>query len=483
MNTVNIIDLPMKMKLTITPSLTGEAPKTLIIKAFERMLLCIFVIMRLLYGALVAMIFLSASCKKKEDNSPPKIVFNTPFDGSSFSVFDLIPLTANVSDDEKLEWVRIDVIDENNVQVIPTTTKSGFNSSNETIAVSIELDNIHIVSGTHWIRIIAFDGSNEFAAFRETFIHKVPLELEGIYTFALPMSNSIDIDLISPDFELTDAMSLSSDFSFVEANSYSKELLVLGSENSGATFLSPPQLDLISYIPVTGGLGDSYFQDLYFDYNIRRYFASTIDSQVIVYAPGGLQEMAFSTTASMRPHQLVYSDDLVIVEEASFDETSRNLSTYYRTSGTIASAVSISFDIVDFITSGQKIYLLGLENGDAGIYQFFPTGNSWSDLPGLEGTDIGNPADAVLVSSGDDSTVMAITGTNKTVLVNVSDIGVSSMMEWNDSGSQIEYDPVNGVLYLLSGTELKVLNPSSGEVELSLPLDVSVQSLAVLFNK
>ncbi len=100
----------------------------------------------------IGLMFSFQSCKKDDDSQAPIISISLPYENEIFDVYDVAMVVGNVSDDQKLESVTVNLLDEqNNVAYIGLPVP--FTSPSSSFQLSYALDNIHLESGIYYIHI------------------------------------------------------------------------------------------------------------------------------------------------------------------------------------------------------------------------------------------------------------------------------------------------------------------------------------------
>ena len=120
----------------------------------------------LLFASFTMYVFFASSCKKDEDENPPRITNISPEAGSMYNTFDTIFVSALIEDDRNIEFVGVDIL---NQDQIPVLSPFGFRPGRATynLNTGIIIDNIQLTSGPHFVRITAEDGRNTTREFVE----------------------------------------------------------------------------------------------------------------------------------------------------------------------------------------------------------------------------------------------------------------------------------------------------------------------------
>ena len=99
------------------------------------------------------------SCNKKDEISP-NIQITSPNEYSNHDVLDTLAVVGTISDNEQLEYVKLSLLNENNVTVASVITL--FPETKEySLNHEFIIDNILLESGDYNLLVTASDGENE----------------------------------------------------------------------------------------------------------------------------------------------------------------------------------------------------------------------------------------------------------------------------------------------------------------------------------
>jgi hypothetical protein len=100
------------------------------------------------------------SCQKDKDEIYPKIIFEKPFENSSFNVMDTAFISASVSDESKLEKIEIGLADENFTPKLRTYNYP-FSDNPQKILFEYPINDKRLPSGDYYFFIRADDGTRK----------------------------------------------------------------------------------------------------------------------------------------------------------------------------------------------------------------------------------------------------------------------------------------------------------------------------------
>lgn len=135
-----------------------------------------------LFSLLLIYVLFSYSCNKNEDSTPPIIEVLAPSENTSYNTFDSIFVKANISDEQELTFVSVELL---NADLISVITPFGRNlaTNQYNLHATLIIDNIHLQSGKHYILITAKDSKNITRSYIEVYVYGIPYETVGYVSF------------------------------------------------------------------------------------------------------------------------------------------------------------------------------------------------------------------------------------------------------------------------------------------------------------
>lgn len=405
--------------------------------------------------------------------SSPNVVILLPSGMTTVHVFDTLIVQVQVRDDKELVWVRFQIYNSNNITVVPTITRQIGSSLNEEITLGIPIEDIHLESGEYYLRVTAFDGTNESSSFRELFIVEAPLELLKVFLFSQPNPGTISIDSLSQN-EVFNAAVLNSDFREAAINSYDQEIILSGETEDGMTFLSGVDLVPIATTNNPTNDGNPFFLDLFHHENFRRTYISRRDGMVHVFGQMGVLKQSIIVSPNLRPHMCFADEEYVYILLKNFAETQNSLAIHYRGSGIFFQSLALESDIVAMATFDDGLLLFNAGDNTASLYR-------------AQGNFIDYTLNLNL--SGDLLDVEHIPETNGFVLATENDVyynydllqGAPVSLGISDA-VDVEYEVISGSLYTLSQAQLWITD-LQGNVVNSIAIPQSAKQVLLLYNK
>jgi hypothetical protein len=130
-----------------------------------------------LYILMVMLQLTWSGCKEDKDTSPPVLEVLAPGGGEEFQVPISLTVSFNVSDDRGVEFVRIELLDENQQSVENSLTISDPASS---FSVAYLIESLDIETGLHYLNVVASDGENDSRFSVAINLFEIPKVLKGV---------------------------------------------------------------------------------------------------------------------------------------------------------------------------------------------------------------------------------------------------------------------------------------------------------------
>lgn len=128
---------------------------------------------------ILSLLLSSHACKEDRDEISPSIIITEPSDGLLIEMPDTIAVTARVEDNEKLDFVNFGLVDQN-LNSVGQRISVGDLSNPETFSLTLEVTDLDIENGTHFLEVFASDGNNDEREFVEVEVIAVPKIFLGI---------------------------------------------------------------------------------------------------------------------------------------------------------------------------------------------------------------------------------------------------------------------------------------------------------------
>lgn len=311
------------------------------------------------------------SCSKDEDTSVPQIIINDPYEFMNFNVLDTVQIRANIYDDKILKSIEIEIV---NTNYLPISNKIIIQPNTNDIFIyeEIAIDDIHIKSGTYYLKIRAFDGTNEKHLFRAINITGTKRVFKGIIT--INKNNETSHSVFSIDSTQKQLFTYDRAFNFSAINHDFQQLYLCGKVNGKLKAYNLTDNSVAWEIEADNNPPTPSFENLYFNNNIL--YLSGYQSYITGFNRFSSIVYTSATTNNYYPIKTLKTDNLLIVEEKNKTSDLRNLSLYFTPTGSLKNSIYLSFSINSmFIKDYNEIILFGNNQQNQAVLFWFDTDN------------------------------------------------------------------------------------------------------------
>lgn len=295
-------------------------------------------------------------CSKDKDFVLPVIHVISPTPGLELSLPDSIRVVADVSDNEKLELVRIVLVNSDRIAV---GDPKDFTPAGTALHVEtyVWVTDVSLATDEYFLLVYASDGVNSKSEYIPVIIHEVPRELLGFVT--IQSSGSLQNKMIyyTTGFEESISFTIQKKYSESTVN-HTAGLLY---------FISPEPSELLAF---------PYFEDepawrLQATPPYPEYTAAFSDHELILASANGHcsvhdrdgQIIVITPTEPDRPvAALAANDDYIVCEKTSIDGQYHYLYIYYRITGGLNRSLQLSGDVAVLVPVGQR-FLVVMKSG------------------------------------------------------------------------------------------------------------------------
>lgn len=421
----------------------------------------IFALVALLYG-----------CKKDEDTLAPVVDIIAPYDNQSFAVYDTLSISAKVSDDVQLQSLYAVLVNE---QLIPVETAVNISVSGKdmTVLQPYIIDNIHLVSGTYYIKISASDGTNETNVYRKISLTAAPRQRKGFYLISGNSTNT-SVDYLSEGFAITPKLSLSGDYSAAAINSYYQDLYTVGAYTGSINAIDLESHQVKWSVQGTAGSAPD-FTEIYNDGNYT--YVSFYNGTIKGYDQNGTEKFTAALAQNFYPLKTFHHDDYLLSEQKDIASPAKNLVLYFASNGSAFQQTALGQDIVEFFTKdSDNVFMFG-NNGGSGVMEIYnvSSNGSWSPhgMPAarlLSATQVNG--DTYLLGF-DNNTVYKYTYFNNSLITWLTNVKATDMF----------YDEVNNEVIIAENMKISsYAYTSAGLINTTMHTD-TIKDIEVLYNK
>jgi len=275
-------------------------------------------------------LLLLSSCRDDEDEQAPFIQWNFPAEDKKFSVVEEIFVEADISDDRIIEDVEIGLFSKPSLQAVSAIKTFQPQSKTFTLSLNIRVSDSLLESGTYFLRIIANDGENQKAVFRDVKITAIPRKKLGVL-LSSENQNTTNLYLMDDALNVSLINAFSASYFQSKVNSIDQHYWLMSkNENKLMTF------QLKENILEFERRFNSSFQQLFSDSDLdgRTLFVSKKDGEILGFDERFAQAFNYrSSKPGRRVNQLKAGERFVLADETDNNGGNRSLQIIFRSGG------------------------------------------------------------------------------------------------------------------------------------------------------
>jgi hypothetical protein len=307
------------------------------------------------------------SCKKDRDTKAPEITVHSPFSNQSFSVYDNIPVSIEITDETKITEATMTLVD---VNFIPAGPSVSFSVTSPKMSVNSHylVDNIHLESGIYYLLFTATDGENNSKVYRAVNIGAVPKKLKKIFVASGNSSSTTNLSYIDSSFSAINFYhSFSGDYIGTSASSYYQQVFMAGNYTGAYTSMMLNDNSVKFIVPAS--ISSSPYYTSYYSEDKKNYLGF-YDERIRGYDNFGNPIYSANANAGYYVRKMIMSNGALIAEEKLKTSSTKILVSFYST-GAPQFQTAITQDVVAFCEQKpDNVFVFGNVAGQ-GVIQLY----------------------------------------------------------------------------------------------------------------
>ncbi|MGZ4078592.1 MAG: hypothetical protein ACXVED_10335 [Bacteroidia bacterium] len=415
------------------------------------------------------------SCKKDDDVTGPKVIFNNPIENQVFNVFGNVTVNASVTDETKIASLSVSLVDASQQLVHVTIPITVTSSPSMTFNMLYTLDNIHLESGVYYIMISASDGKNDTHAYQKINLVAVPKVLKKVYVTSKTSSIQTNLSAIDSTFTtIVPVHNFSGDYLASSVSSYYQQAYMCGNYTgnfSGIDLNGNVKFSISPFIS-----SNPYFTGFYNDDKTN--YVSRYDGYIKGYDYLGNIVYGATAISGFYSEHTCFNDSYLISEQQDKTSSAKMLVTYFPTSS-FEKNCSLSQDVVAFCEKDvSNVFVFGNSSGQ-GVIQLYDriNNNLWSPYPfplatGTILSAVKIDADTYLIghSNGTIYKYQYLSGSLTTYLAGYTAI-------------QLKYDDLNSEIYVVEANKITTFDYTSAALHHSVNSAETILGINLLYNR
>lgn len=142
-------------------------------------------------AVVVCLLVVLTGCSDDVDDDPPRIFISEPYENQPISAIDTFNVSATITDNERVAFVEVDLLDQNFSSV---TDPVRFSTSGVEVAFGYQflLEEPFLTSGPYYFAVRAGDGENIASAYKQVNVSAIPREIDQFVAVTYS-TNNVDI--------------------------------------------------------------------------------------------------------------------------------------------------------------------------------------------------------------------------------------------------------------------------------------------------
>jgi hypothetical protein len=382
------------------------------------------------------------SCNKRDQDNPT-VSMSKPLTASSYAHLDVISVEGVASDETRLKRVKVELLNVN-FNGVGISEEIKVSGTSENFTFQLYLDDIHLVSGTMYVKVTVTDrADNTASTWKQITYSEVPLALKDIYVVSSGQSAFYDLYKVSgsaTQFSKT----LSGSFQDLLCNSYEQQIILSGGSVGNLTALEP---DFYSEVweKTPNSTLQPYYTNLQLHGNGQTVLVSSEEPSVRSYNKTGGQGNSVILSGTEIPNEILQMGTHTFVE--SVYPGGRDLTLFYSNTGALFHTKIWQNDIAKMIPKDdEEIYVFSNGAGVCFMDIYNIDQNATYSLINLP---IGTVNDVCSISGNElfiahSSGILKYTYSNNSLVTIVSGL----------NAGVIKYDPVGNRILAAAGNEV-----------------------------
>lgn len=426
-----------------------------------------------LLTSLLLTLVLVFSCKKNKDETPPTITITNPFDNQQYNALDTVWVMSTITDETSLQKIEITLTDDNKIPVLSTVIITP-EANSVTLTVPYVLNDMNLASGSYYIWISAFDGTNIHDKFRRININEVPKDLKYIYLFTFVNSTTVRVLRKSPSGPTQQLFDINGDFTGASLSSKFQKFFTCGKITGNLNAYNAAENQESWSVPVISNPPFPYFDNIGCYNDII--YVSFYDGYIKGYNNNGAIMITANSPVGSHPSVSFADENYLYADHEKISGSSRIFGVYYLNTGILKQQITTDYEIVKiFEKDNDNIFLFANQNGQGIIRIYNITDNGTWEPHAISSGQI---HDALQVD--EDTYLIALD--NGIYKYQYSVNSLTSYLS-GENATIIKYDALNSEVYSCSGSQINVYDYSSHTLINTINLNDSVLDFQFLYNK
>ncbi|MCU0436156.1 MAG: hypothetical protein MUC87_22055 [Bacteroidia bacterium] len=415
------------------------------------------------------------SCRRQNDEEPPRISFIQPAAGINVSAFDTLRLVIKVSDNEMLSECGIRVVNSALVPVFPEVVQS-LSGREDTVRMNYVLNDARVPSGTCYIEVRVSDGPNNARQYRQIQFAEAPLQLLGLCYATQNTSNQTGIYRCDTSWQpqlISQQPGVCSDVAV--SNWWQQVYMSTG--NSGILRAEPLENTASSW-QVNIPQGPPTAWSSIYEHNRRIWAAQFGDELIRAFDQAGTSVYNVACGAGMRPYKLGGTGRYVVAAEHDAPQAVKQLEVFDILTGAAIHFYPLTIDVVAIEpVDSVSVFVYGNSAGQGYAYLYnCLTNTAWQPYTIASGLEVRGACRV-------DGNTQLLSMSNGTVQkFTLNPLGMIPWLTATQPG-KINYDVVNNQVFIADGTSIGIYQYTNAQWVRSINTTLPVVNFELWHNR
>lgn len=316
------------------------------------------------------------SCKKDKNTAPPEITILSPNENSSFSVFDTLKVKAEISDENQLLSVSVQLLEENLTPAQSVFRKS-ISGKEYSFLTDYIISDSQLSSGFYFLKVSASDGVNESKEYIKIYISESATTSKGIVIISLISFNKIEVSILGNNDSVQFFVTVNCDYAASSVSSENQYINILGKIIPGLNSYRINDKSIQWSVPSVGSM--PYFENLNF-YNEMSYVCYK-DGRITGYDKNGNSQFNATAGSAFYPEKSFLLNTKLLVQEKEIAGIKRQLAVYY-SSGALQQTYMLPLNVVAFAwQDDNNVFLFGNDSSGKGKILLYNLNDNYTWSP------------------------------------------------------------------------------------------------------
>lgn len=422
---------------------------------------------------LVALVAVFSGCKEPSDEIWPEITVIQPENNLHYSPGDTIILKANFSDDVSLHYVKVSLVDADNIPVLAPVSVMPVTNPFSLDAEMI-IDDASLKGGAYNLQFQTSDGVNVTNKYVRLYIDEPEREFLFPVIFSSSGNSQVRIQRVDTAGVFRTIFLYQGDYAASDISQAFRMLYFSGRSSGDLLAFSLSENKSLWSVPCKQSPSGHWFETLRYSYPWL--LVSQYDGFVRGYDRYGVQQFKSQEVANNYACNVTLISDYVLASMRDYSNANYQLALFHVSGGKLMDLLPVGFVPVDFANAGSnKVLVFGNQGSDGVIALYDIVSSNISVINRIRGKNINDMdvmSDKVYYFSARDE-IFQYAYTSNSIIPFASGY----------ANARVACENIGRKIYIASGNYLYVLNAWDGSADTSWHFEEPVLDVHLVYNK